>query len=173
MPNEKLNKNKLQPDSLLPEASFYQTEKLGLVDLSQEYKDDFSTSAKEKKTESLSLELDKTMGPISYKNLKSQRTLSWSGDSMNKYKVGKRAGSGSTSIVYKAQSEQDEEELALKVEKKSSVSGSLSKGTEPRELQALKRIAHPNIVGLRKVANDETSDKLVVVTEHLDGTQLS
>lgn len=59
------------------------------------------------------------------------------------------------------------------MEKKSSVSGSLSKGTEPRELQALKRIAHPNIVGLRKVANDETSDKLVVVTEHLDGTQLS
>jgi serine/threonine protein kinase len=48
-----------------------------------------------------------------------------------------------------------------------------SKGSEPRELQALKRIAHPNIVGLQEVIEDETSNKLVVVMEYLDGTQLS
>ena len=43
----------------------------------------------------------------------------------------------------------------------------------PRELQALERIAHPNIVALREVIDDDTSQQLVVVMQYLDGTQLS
>jgi serine/threonine protein kinase len=76
---------------------------------------------------------------------------------MNQYKVGKVAGSGSTSTVYQAKDEHDDEVLALKVVKKGIVSKGLEKGALPREMQALQRITHPNIVELREVIDDEKS----------------
>jgi serine/threonine protein kinase len=76
---------------------------------------------------------------------------------MNQYQVGKRAGNGTTSTVYEAKDENRDEVLALKVVKKILVNKGLEKGAMPREMQALQRIAHPNIVELREVIDDETS----------------
>ena len=90
-------------------------------------------------------------------NPKYTRTLSVSGKSMNQYQVGKRAGNGTTSTVYEEKDEHQEEVLALKVVKKILVNKGLEKGAMPREMQALQRIAHPNIVELREVIDDETS----------------
>jgi len=107
--------------------------------------------------------------PDAVNNFKVTRTLSCSGSSVNQYKLGKVAGSGSTSTVYKAKDANDEEVLALKVVKK----GLVTKGAVPREMQALERISHPNIVALREVIDESKSNQLVVVMQYLDGTQLN
>ena len=86
---------------------------------------------------------------------------------INQYKITKEVGSGAFSRVYHALA--SDREIAIKVVKKSLLD---NKCTLYREIKALQRITHPNIVELHEVINVETSPNLFLIMQYLEGTSL-
>ena len=75
-----------------------------------------------------------------------------------------KVGSGSSSIVYSALN--NEENIAIKVIKKALLKNQCLSYCE---INALKKLRHPNIVELHEVINDESSPDLLLVMQYLDG----
>jgi protein kinase len=84
---------------------------------------------------------------------------------MNRYKVTKTLGDGTYGSVLRAQNKSNGELVAIKKMKQKYYSW--EECMKLREIQALRKLIHPNIVKLKEVIRE--NDELFMVFEHLDG----
>jgi len=86
-----------------------------------------------------------------------------------KYDLGKEIGKGGFSVVYQAERKKDGKEFAVKCIKKKMVEGDDIKLLR-REIQIMKKLAHPNILKLYEVYEDD--EQFYLVMELVKGKEL-
>jgi len=86
-----------------------------------------------------------------------------------KYDLGKEMGKGGFSVVYQAERKKDGKEFAVKCIKKKMVEGDDIKLLR-REIQIMKKLAHPNILKLYEVYEDD--EQFYLVMELVKGKEL-
>lgn len=90
---------------------------------------------------------------------------------MNQYVIDKLLGKGSFAKVYLCTDSNTKTKYALKVMDKEKLSrvkmgkGKFAIDSVVDELKILKRLQHPNILWLHEIINDQSKDKLYLVTE--------
>ncbi|OVA09865.1 Protein kinase domain [Macleaya cordata] len=89
---------------------------------------------------------------------------------LNKYQLGSLLGCGSFAKVFHAQSLTDETHVAIKVINKSSIKNTSMEPRIIREVSAMHRLNHPNIIRIHEVL--ATKKKIFIVMEYAKGGDL-
>ncbi len=91
--------------------------------------------------------------------------------SLARYEVGERLGEGATAVVYRAQDRELRRSVAIKVLKEFVGASEVARQRFRREAQAAAGLAHPNIIQVHDVAEEQ--GRLYLVMELVDGKSLA
>jgi ferric-dicitrate binding protein FerR (iron transport regulator)/aminoglycoside phosphotransferase (APT) family kinase protein len=91
--------------------------------------------------------------------------------SLARYEIGERLGEGATAVVYRAQDRELRRPVAIKLLKEIVGASDVARQRFRREAQAAAGLAHPNIIQVHDVAEEQ--GRLYLVMELVDGKALS
>ena len=86
------------------------------------------------------------------------------------YQIGKPIGQGAYAVVYICYHKASMKKYAIKIYQKAKLNDSMKRKAVQREIMALKRIDHPNIIRMHDLI--ETSKQICIVTDFIQGISL-
>eukprot|EP00356_Strombidium_inclinatum_P017155 CAMPEP_0170487396 /NCGR_PEP_ID=MMETSP0208-20121228/6218_1 /TAXON_ID=197538 /ORGANISM="Strombidium inclinatum, Strain S3" /LENGTH=188 /DNA_ID=CAMNT_0010761661 /DNA_START=1347 /DNA_END=1913 /DNA_ORIENTATION=+ len=89
---------------------------------------------------------------------------------LENYTIGKAIGQGAYAIVHQCQHKQTMKKYAIKIYQKAKLNDSMKRKAVQREILALRKIDHPNIIKMHDLI--ETSKEICIVTDYIRGISL-
>ena len=84
--------------------------------------------------------------------------------------MGKPIGQGAYAVVYVCYHKQSMRKFAIKIYQKAKLNDSMKRKAVQREIMALKKIDHPNIIKMYDLI--ETPKQICIVTDYIQGISL-
>ncbi len=101
---------------------------------------------------------------------KSSSSTGQASGKLENYTVGKAIGQGAYAIVHQCQHKQTMKKYAIKIYQKAKLNDSMKRKAVQREILALRKIDHPNIIKMHDLI--ETSREICIVTDYIRGISL-